>query len=369
MLPPIHQQRAGLTRLGVATEDSSSGRQNLPRGWTMDDRRMLVLVCVVLVGCGSAGARQGSQGVETQEPSAASTGGEVGVIEEPTSILTSAERERTMRLCAWNVMKLGHGHTTDLEAVAGVIDTHCDIAVVVEVMQLQGGHPGYDRLVEHLQGWEGLVTDSPRPRTSSGSAEYYAVVWRSASGVSVCDGWTDGLVFVDDNDGSGESTESDHFAREPAYVCLEHRRAGVRTTDFLLAAYHATWSDGRHAVIAEEAQQLAQVVESMRSARPGEEDVFVMGDFNLVPDRLAAATELADRTVGTGSTLNREGDITRNLYDHLLVADVTASRELRGYATVLDVRGVVDDPVTFRTTVSDHLPIVVTLSVAGPDDD
>ena len=107
----------------------------------------------------------------------------------------------------------------------------------------------------------------------------------------------------------------------------------------------------------------------MRLARPGEEDVFVMGDFNLVPDRLAAATELADRTVGTGSTLNREGDITRNLYDHLLVANVTASSELRGSATVLDVRGVVDDPVTFRTTVSDHLPIVVTLSVAGPDDD
>lgn len=234
-------------------------------------------------------------------------GGEAAVLDRPTTLLAVETHRRTLRLCAWNVMKLGHGGTTDLEAVAGVIDSRCDVAVVVEVMQLQGGHPGYDRLMDRLDGWEGLVTDSPRPRTSSGSAEFYAVVWRSAAGI-VCEGWTSGLVFVEDNDGSGASTDTDRFAREPAYVCLEHHRAGVRTTDFLLAAYHATWSEGRRAIIAEEAGHLAEVVEVMRAARPGEEDVFLMGDFNLVPEHLRGATELADRTVGTGSIEPRRRD-------------------------------------------------------------
>jgi len=44
-----------------------------------------------------------------------------------------------------------------------------------------------------------------------------------------------------------------------------------------------------------------------------------VGDFNLVPVKLAAATSLNDWTEGEGSTLNNRGERTSNLYDHVVV--------------------------------------------------
>ena len=96
---------------------------------------------------------------------------------------------------------------------------------------------------------------------------------------------------------------------------------------------------------------------------------IILGDFNLTPPQLATVTTAADRTTGTGSTVNSSGDVTSNLYDHLLVHDETASTEIVGNARVLDVREVTTTNQLFFQTVSDHLPIVVQVRVAGPDDD
>lgn len=281
----------------------------------------------------------------------------------------AADDGPSIRLCAWNVKKLGHGTSTDYAAVARVLDENCDASVIVEVMQRQGSHPGYDTLLATMDGWEGVVTDTPRPFTNAGHAEFYAVVWRTSSGVSLCDDWTRGLVFHNDNDGGPNGAGDDFFAREPAYVCLQHATDGRRTIDFLVAAYHATWADGHTPTIAAEVAHVTGVVDAMREARPGERDLFVMGDFNLVPDVLASTLNYADRTTGTGSTLNSSGAITTNLYDHLLVVDEEASTEVRGNALVLDVRGVAANEREFYRTVSDHLPIVFSVSTAGGDDD
>ena len=71
--------------------------------------------------------------------------------------------------------------------------------------------------------WRGVVTKRPRPDTTSGSAEFYAVVWRTER-AALCDGWT-GLRIADD--------VNDDFSREPAFTCLR-----IGKMDLLLAAYH-----------------------------------------------------------------------------------------------------------------------------------
>ncbi len=63
------------------------------------------------------------------------------------------------------------------------------------------------------------------------------------------------------------------------------------------------------------------------------------------------------------------GARTTNLYDHVLVWDETATSEMAGNATVLDVRGVSTSNQKFYTNVSDHLPIRVLVRTDGPDDD
>ena len=139
--------------------------------------------------------------------------------------------------------------------------------------------------------------------------------------------------------------------------------------DFILAAYHATWADGDQEEIFDEVLNLDGVFTAMGQAKPGEGDLLIVGDFNLIPDILNLAIAVADRTEGSGSTLNLNGDRTTNLYDHVLVHDEAATSEMVGNAVVLNRIGMAASPKVFYQTVSDHLPIMVRVRSSGPDDD
>jgi hypothetical protein len=272
-------------------------------------------------------------------------------------------------LGAWNIKKLGHGSSKNYPLVSQIIDNNYDVIAIVEVMQKQHGHPGYDALMLQLgSGWEGLITDKPRHDTGSGSSEFYAVAYRKNT-VRPCTGWTS-LHYYPDNDGSDTGTGPDRFVREPAYACFEAGfDSGAVGVDFMLAAYHATWADGDQEEIVAEVSNLDGVFTAMGQAKPGEEDLLIVGDFNLIPDILNVAVSTADRTEGSGSTLNYNGDRTTNLYDHVLVHDETATSEMVGNAVVLNRIGLAASPKVFYQTVSDHLPIMVRVRSSGPDDD
>ena len=273
-----------------------------------------------------------------------------------------------LRIGSWNIKKLGHGSNKNFSLVAQLIDAHYDVVAIVEVMQKAGGHPGYDGLISQLgAGWAGIVTDAPRPRTASGSAEFYAILFRPAR-ARLCEGWT-GLVYHADHDGSAGATGTDRFSREPAYACFATTRAdGSRGFDFLLAAYHAIFAEGDIDDIKGEVQHLDAVFASMAAAQPGERDLIIAGDFNLVPSDLAATIPQAVRTIGTGSTLNGTGALTSNLYDHLIAFDLTATTEMIAPDEVIDVRNRAASHKTFFDTVSDHLPLVARFRVAADDD-
>lgn len=277
--------------------------------------------------------------------------------------------EADLRLGTWNIKKLGHGTSKDYSMVAGVIDENFDILTLIEVMQKGQGHPGYDALLQELGGsWTGVITETPRPATTAGDAEFYAVLDRPAAVRPCADGPT--LQYFPDNDGSSQGAGPDLFVREPAFACFETiSAAGTKGWDFILAAYHATWADGDEDLIAKEADQLAKVFAAMKLARPGEADLFVAGDFNLTPEVLKEHSPAADRTTGTGSTLNSSGARTANLYDHLLVFNGHATSELVVPAQVLDMRKKASTNKTFYKTVSDHLPIVGRFFRNGSDDD
>ena len=107
----------------------------------------------------------------------------------------------------------------------------------------------------------------------------------------------------------------------------------------------------------------------MEAAREGENDIFIAGDFNLVPEDLKKAIAVTDSTQGTGSTLNDQGERTNNLYDHFLILDQEATSEMIDNPEVLDVRGNAANDKMYVNTVSDHLPIFVKMRCSGPNDD
>jgi hypothetical protein len=263
--------------------------------------------------------------------------GQEGFVSKSWSIkLDSQTGEQYIRLGAWNIKKLGHGSRKDYPLVSQIIDESFDVVAIIEVMQKQHGHPGYDALMQVLGNeWDGLVTDTPRHDTGSGSSEFYAVAYRKST-VRPCTGWTT-LQYYSDNDGSDNGTGPDMFSREPAYGCFEAGfNSGAVGIDFMLAAYHATWSDGNEDEIVEEVSNLDGVFTVMGQAKPGEADLLIVGDFNLIPSILHGAVSAADRTEGSGSTMNSNSDRTTNLYDHVLVHDETATSEMVDDAVVLN---------------------------------
>lgn len=277
-------------------------------------------------------------------------------------------RPARLRLCTWNIAKLGHRERKNFGVLGSVLEHHCDLAAIVEVMQKAGGHPGYEQLRAALgAGWTGTVTATPRPNHGAGHAEFYAALWRPGK-VAWCEGWS-GLRYFSDNDGSRASGGADRFSREPAYGCFQVGRGAPLSFDFLLGIYHATWAHGDGAQISAEAAELGLVVDEMKRARRGENDVLLVGDFNLVPAQLAAATRLSDWTEGSGSTLNRHGDRTTHLYDHVLLDSPASTPELATKARVLDVRSECASARLFEQTVSDHLPVVLDIDVFQADDD
>lgn len=258
--------------------------------------------------------------------------------------------------------KLGHGKDKSYPRIARILEESCDLVALQEVMEKRGAPIGFDALLGALgDGWTGLVTDSPRPNTGDSQAERYAVLFRPGK-VRVCPGFA-ALRYVPDDDGRGESGSPDRFYREPAFGCFV---AGA--TDFVLGIYHARWNKGNRDAIAEEVSGVEGAMKAMASARPGEGDVWLVGDTNLVPSDLAKVFPRERRARGKGSTLNDKGEITSHLYDQLLVWDGQASKELGAAAEVLDVRSLGGEAESFVREVSDHLPIRVLVATERDDD-
>lgn len=291
------------------------------------------------------------------------SGGQSSAASESTS---SGE---ALRVCAWNIQKLGHNNRKDFPVVGRVIEDHCDVAVLTEVMQKKGLAPGYDELSVRLgPDWTGLRTRTPRPNTNSGNSEFYAIVYRTKL-LEVCDGWNE-LLYVADGDGSKGASGPDLFLREPAFGCFRMRRKEGEF-DFLLGAFHAKAHRGaqdRERTEAE-ARELSGAIESVRRLRRGENDVLIAGDFNLTPSELASKTRLTALQRGAGSTLSASGARSANLLDGFLLESPALSPEIADSAEVLDVRSYAANARTFARTVSDHLPVRVLVRVAGPDDD
>ena len=267
-----------------------------------------------------------------------------------------------IRLGMWNIQKLGWNNGKDFSLLADLIEDNFDILAVVEVMQKAGGHRGYTDLMDALGNeWKGFITERPRPNTASSHSEFYAVIFRD----QVAEACSDELEYFEDNTTSSPLDGEDLFRREPAYMCLETCNGNF---DFILGAYHAIFASGSISKIKQEVININLVFSFWETEFPNEHDLLLMGDYNLVPSRLLEVVTANDFTVGSASTLHL-GELTSNLYDHILIQDLDATSEIPEEAIVLDLRSFASSNEDFFDTISDHLPIVANVECPDDDDD
>jgi endonuclease/exonuclease/phosphatase family metal-dependent hydrolase len=276
---------------------------------------------------------------------------------------------RGARVCSWNIRRLGHlfdHREKDLVGTAKAIDDQCDVVAVQEVMQTTGGgSAGFEALRAKLgAAWDGMVASRPRPDTTSSNSEYYGFYYRREV-AKPCSGWT-AVRYLPD--------EQDAFLREPAWTCLSVKGFA---RELLIASYHAMFGSGP----ADPKREVSwldndldldgtkdDVVRTMRASRPGNAAVLIMGDLNLPSRDLAEALPtFKDLTVGSGSTINGNDQVTDNLYDHVLAPPDEPLGAMLAPAEVVDIRRYATQGSYFGS-ISDHLPIRFVLPVTATPD-
>ncbi len=273
-----------------------------------------------------------------------------------------------LRLGAWNLRKYGFEAQKDEGAIAAIIKAHFDLIALLEVVASPNERALADLTALLAPEFALATTSAARPSPSTAHSEHYVVAYRPER-IAPCAELA-ALTYFNDGAGSDGSATRGLFLREPAFACFRAvpARGSERGFDLLLAAYHAEWGEGDARGIAAEVRHIDSVFAAMQRALPGEQALYMIGDFNLGSAALAALTAARDRTLGPGSTLDAQGAISANLYDHLLALGGAANAALVDDARVLDVRGEAFDPAHFRDRISDHLPILAQLRLSEDDD-
>jgi endonuclease/exonuclease/phosphatase family metal-dependent hydrolase len=268
------------------------------------------------------------------------------------------------RICSWNIRRLGHNFDNrpkDMGVTAAIIEDHCDVIAVQEVMQVSGGGtPGFDGLLQKLgAGWQGVRTEQPRPVSTSANSERYAFFWRTDA-ARLCNDWVGAQYFSDDEDA---------FLREPAWTCIKLKR--VRR-EILIGSYHAifgTMIERRREVSFLDDdlngdQRADDFFSEMRASRPNA-SMMLLGDFNLTPPEMAEALPRYKvlSAEGPSSTLDDDDSLSPNRYDHLVMRADDRMLPRIPPSEVLDVRKRAQGDTYFRS-VSDHLPIRFTIQDA-----
>ena len=250
----------------------------------------------------------------------------------------------TIKICWWNAKRLGHGKSRDWKATAAAV-RGCDVVGLGEVMTKDAP----DQLASEMgAGWKAVTSARSVGRTSY--REFYTVIYDSDH-VSLEDG-TKGFYPDDEDD----------FSREPWAVTM---KSG--SFDFTMVLFHITWGDTAAERVAE-VRQVDDAYQYFQDADPNEQDIIVVGDFNRSPWATGweDVAELGLRTLiaGVKTTLNSEGEYA-SLYDQVVIHPEHAG-EWTGKVGAITVSP--DEALSFRKTVSDHIPVWAEFETSNDDD-
>ncbi len=243
-------------------------------------------------------------------------------------------------LTTWNIRILSDNSRDDheLDVIASILE-RSDFVAVQEVRDSRV----LDRLMERLEGWD-YVLSLPVGR---GVKEFYAFLYRTELFTLLGAPYT----LID-----GE----DLFIREPF---VAHFRTG--TFDFSIVTIHSIYGDSKEER-RREASLLDDVIRFVDRENGEEEDILLLGDFNLPGDD--EAWEM-DPYIPLVSPSVKTTVSDASSYDNIWIgpASLEVTTEISLYSFDEDLYG--NDDKAASREVSDHRPVTVRLRNNLPDDD
>ncbi len=252
-----------------------------------------------------------------------------------------------IRLASFNIRIYSTGSRDDTEL--GLIADRLQQFDLVAIQELRDEEV-VQRTLSILEARGHVYHAMISPPVGRGVKERYAFLWRPKK-IAPLDV---GTVWPD---------PADDFIREPFYASF---RAG--SFDFTLITIHVIFGD-RIGDRREEALLLDDVYRTIQNSNPDEQDVILLGDFNLPPeDRGMAEVDFSLDPVLAGDVRTTISDAS--LYDNFWW-DLQYLTEWTGAAGIdhFDEAVFGDDDHAALLAVSDHRPIWVTLEIGSDDDD
>ena len=252
-----------------------------------------------------------------------------------------------IRLASFNIRIYSTGSRDDTEL--GLIADRLQQFDLVAIQELRDEEV-VQRTLSILEARGHVYHAMVSPPVGRGVKERYAFLWRPEKVAPV----DSGTVYSDPDD---------VFIREPFYASF---RAG--SFDFTLITVHVIFGEG---VAGRRAENLLldDVYRAVQGADPNEQDVILLGDFNLPPsDSGMIEVDATIDPVFTGDVRTTISETS--LYDNLWW-DAEFVTEWTGAAGIdrFDEAVFGNDDDAASLAVSDHRPIWVTLSTELPDDD
>lgn len=282
-----------------------------------------------------------------------------GIVQDSANASVAAIAPKTITIASFNSLHLGWNNQKDTTVYCSVLAKY-DIIGLVEVMNTEI----LDKVKNRLDSmtsvhWEYVVSDKKiGPSTYK---EYYAIMYR-----------TDKTRFVE---GSSRvwNDEGDKFDRDPFIATFKSGNF-----DYTIILIHTVFGDN----ISErrgEAAELAAVFMAVQDEDPKENDIILMGDFNLPASDAgwqnlkAVSTMQYEIPETTLTTLNSKGNLSSS-YDNIWFQGQFTNWEYAGTANADYYYTVTfkDDPNPGKKafkTVSDHVPVFAVFYVNKDDDD
>ena len=273
----------------------------------------------------------------------------------------------TVRVGAFNMLRLGHGDSKDFSRVAELITkADVDIMAGVEVMKPEAASQLLAELnAEGDRRWGMEVTGEATGESSY--KEHFAFFYdqdrvrpATAAEDNYCDTedtkWRASFSCTLEDRGSEENPE---YERDPM---LAHFYFGDQKLSLLNV--HVVFGEASRAGYARRQDELKAVMAAMERIRAHspEDEVIALGDFNLERDTdredpegkyIPKWLDGAQVTVGGDTTLGRSN------YDHTIHLGDNAG-QVDQYEVVLDFDPTNDrHKEAYKTEVSDHFPIAV----------
>jgi deoxyribonuclease-1-like protein len=264
-------------------------------------------------------------------------------------LLPTALLAEDLLLASWNIRiySTGSRDDTELELIADRLQQY-DLIAIQEARDPEVVERTLAILAGRGHTYEALVSE----QVGRGVKERYAFLWRP-----------DKVERLDD--GQFYPNPDDRLIRPPFWVSF---RAG--NFDFTLITIHSIFGD----TIGErraEAALMTDVYRTVQDADPDEQDVILLGDFNLSPEDAAWGdlTTLAPPLI-TGNRYTTIRESAESLYDNFwfdrgLVQEYTGSNGVEAF----DVEVFANDDNAASLAVSDHRPIWAVFDMDGLDDD